>query len=106
MNTQTILQLGMIRDGLVSRRSFLQVTGSGLVASGWLNALDLQAEDLKKRQAACILVWLGGGPSQFETWDPKIGQRTSGPHMSIPTALTGVRFDEYMPNFARLANRA
>ena len=46
---------------------------------------------------------MSGGPSQFETWDPKTGTPTGGPHLSIPTSIPGVRFDEHMPNLARLA---
>ena len=33
----------------------------------------LQADELRKRQMACILLWMAGGPSQFETFDPKPG---------------------------------
>ena len=52
-----------------------------------------------------ILVFMSGGPSQFETWDPKPGAPTGGPHISIPTSIPGVHFDEYLPNLARLAQR-
>jgi hypothetical protein len=64
-----------------------------------------QAVATKRNDKRVILIFMSGGPSQFETWDPKPGQPTGGPHISIPTSLSGVHFDEYMPNLARLANR-
>jgi hypothetical protein len=60
---------------------------------------------MRKSQKRAILVWMSGGPSQFETWDPKPGKSTGGPHGTIATSLTGVRFDQYMPCLARLADR-
>jgi hypothetical protein len=71
---------------------------------GRLFAAD-RAAVAKKNGKRVILVFMSGGPSQFETWDPKPGQPTGGPHISIPTSISGVHFDEYMPNLARLANR-
>jgi len=58
-----------------------------------------------KQQKHVILLWMSGGPSQFETWDPKPGAPTGGPHLAIPTSVPGTHIDEYMPNLARLANR-
>lgn len=91
----------------LSRRLFLSGLAAGGVALGGFGQLfsAANAQEATRRQKHVILVYMSGGPSQFETWDPKVGQRTSGPHMTIPTAVPGVRFDEYMPNFARLANR-
>ena len=91
----------------LSRRLFLSGLAAGGVALGGFGQLfsAANAQEATRRQKHVILVYMSGGPSQFETWDPKVGQRTSGPHMTIPTALPGVRFDEYMPNCARLANR-
>ena len=102
MQNQTLLQLGMTSDGLVSRRRFLQFSGAGLAAAGWLNAVGLQADDLKKRNAACILVWLGGGPSQFETWDPKPGKENGGQTKAIATAASGIKIAEYWPKVAEV----
>ena len=94
-------------DHAFSRRLFLQGAIAGGVAFGGWNRIF--AEDTAKAARAdqkhVILVFMSGGPSQFETWDPKPGQPTGGPHLSIPTSIPGVHFDEYMPNLARLANR-
>ena len=102
MDTQSLLQLCMTADGLVSRRRFLQFSGAGIAAAWWLNAVGLQADDLKKRNAACILVWLGGGPSQFETWDPKPGKENGGQTKAISTAASGIKIAEYWPKVAEV----
>jgi uncharacterized protein (DUF1501 family) len=102
MSNDNILHLGLSRDGEVSRRRFLQIAGVGMGAAGWLSAVGLQAEDLKKRNAACILVWLGGGPSQFETWDPKPGKENGGETKAISTAVSGIKIAEYWPKVAEV----
>ena len=55
-----------------------------------------------------IQVWLGGGPSQFETFDPKPDAPAEfrGPYSSIPTKLPGIRFCEMLPHVAQVADRA
>lgn len=90
-----------------SRRALLQGALAGGVAFGGFGRLFAaeQAAAVKKNDKRVILVFMSGGPSQFETWDPKPGQPTGGPHCSIPTSIPGVHFDEYLPNLARLANR-
>jgi hypothetical protein len=87
---------------LPSRRAFL---GSAVLAG--LSGLfrPAVAAELRKNQKRAILIWMAGGPSQFETWDPKPGQWTAGPHATISTAIPGIHFDEYMPRLARLADR-
>lgn len=60
----------------------------------------------------CIFMWLGGGMSQIDTFDPKRrGSSKSSPkiagsdYATIPTAVPGVLFTEHLPNTARLAER-
>lgn len=63
------------------------------------------AEKVKRSQKHCILLWLCGGPSQFETWDPKPGTETGGPFGSISTAIPGVHVSELMPKCASILNK-
>lgn len=93
-------------DHQLSRRLFLHGAAGGVAAGGFgrLFASD-NAAKVAKQAKRVILLFMSGGPSQFETWDPKTGRPTGGPHLSIPTTVPGVRFDEYMPNLARLANK-
>ena len=95
------------QDHTFARRMFLQgVVGGGMAFGGFgrLFSQDV-AQQAERQQKHVILIFMSGGPSQFETWDPKPGQPTSGPHLTIPTAIPGIRFDEFMPNLSRLANR-
>ena len=92
-------------EHVCTRRMFLQgVAGAGAAFGGFgrLFAADNVAQ-AASQQKHVILLWMSGGPSQFETWDPKPGAPTGGPHMTIPTSIPGVHIDEYMPNLARLA---
>src|SRR5439155_9816978 len=59
------------------------------------------AGELKKNQKRVILLWLAGGASQLETWDPKPGAATGGPFRAIPTSVPGVHISELMPEMAK-----
>jgi hypothetical protein len=50
-----------------------------------------------------IVLWMNGGPSQFETWDPKEGRDNGGPTKAIPTSVPGIRYAENMPHCAKEA---
>ena len=54
----------------------------------------LQAAELRKRQMACILLWMAGGPSQLETFDPKPGTEHGGETKAIETAVPGISIAE------------
>jgi hypothetical protein len=97
------MHLQTTRHGVVSRRTFLRGSAAvaGLTAVGWKDAVTLHAEELRKRGMACILLFMSGGPSQFETFDPKPGQENGGPTKSIPTAAPGIQIAEHWPNVAR-----
>jgi hypothetical protein len=94
-------------DHAVSRRAFLGATAAGTAAlcadMTQLDALaapDL-AKALKEGQKRVILLWLAGGASQLETWDPKPGAITGGPFRSIPTDVPGTHVCELMPQMAK-----
>lgn len=58
-------------------------------------------------QVNCILIWLDGGPSHYETFDPKpdAPKEIRGEFKSIPTAIPGVHFCETLPLLAKSANK-
>lgn len=89
-------------EHVVDRRGFLGTLAGGVASMTALNVLQepLLAADLKARQKRCILLWLAGGSSQLETWDPKPGAPTGGPFRAIPTAVPGVHISELMPKMA------
>src|SRR6478736_1976106 len=104
MTMQTLLQVRTNRDGVVSRRAFLRnVTAgaAGLGMLGWKDAVTLHADELRRRQMACVLLFMRGGPSQFETFDPKPGHANGGPTQAIDTAVPGVRVAETWTSTAR-----
>jgi hypothetical protein len=81
-------------------------TAAGVGLSGLEIPFDnLWAGELKKQQKHVLLLWLAGGASQLETWDPKPGRPTGGPFKAIPTAVPGVHISELMPKMAKLMNR-
>ena len=93
----------------VSRRGFL---GSGAVAAAAagfaqdMTVLDALknpalAAEVKKNQKHVILLWLAGGASQLETWDPKPGRPTGGPFRPISTDVPGIEISELLPKMAQ-----
>jgi hypothetical protein len=57
------------------------------------------------RARACILLYMEGGPSQLDTFDPKPGRPTGGPFKAIETSVSGIRVSEHLPKLARQAKR-
>jgi hypothetical protein len=88
----------------VDRRRFLGTLATAGVAGPVLGLGALQtpalAAELKKQQKRVILLWLAGGASQLETWDPKPGAATGGPFRAIPTSVPGIHISELMPKMA------
>jgi hypothetical protein len=56
----------------------------------------------KAAQRHCIILWMNGGPSQLDTFDPKPGQKNGGPFRAIHTGAEGVRVSEHLPRMAKL----
>ena len=80
--------------------------GGGLV--GAMRSTALGSEQAIKPQAkACILVWLDGGPTHYETFDPKPDApiEIRGELSTIPTKIPGVHFSEHMKQCASIADK-
>ncbi len=95
-------------DHRLHRRLFLQGSLAGAASIASFQALfsvPAFAQSAKARGKRCILLWLCGAPSQFETWDPKPGRPTSGPFGSIPTNLPGVHISSLMPKCAGIMDK-
>ena len=94
----------------VSRRAFLGTMGAAglLGTSGAVNALAEGGLNraLKSSNKRVILLWLAGGASQLETWDPKPGAPTGGPFAAIPTNVPGTHISELMPRMAKRMNHS
>ncbi len=88
----------------VSRRKLLQagtITAAGLSLPQWLAARAAGAA--ADRGMACIFIFLWGGPSHHETFDPKPAAPSDvrGPFGCIPTKTDGLQISEHLPHLAR-----
>src|SRR5262245_63137140 len=95
----------MSSDGAVSRRGFLRyssLAAAGFLGASWLDCLRLHADELRKANRSCILLWMAGGPSQFETFDPKPGAETQGPTKAISTPAPGIAIAEHWTKVAAI----
>jgi hypothetical protein len=92
----------------LSRRDWLRLTSAGALGaslSGWLPALAQVAANNPQRRRACIVLWMNGGPSQFETFDLKPGHVSGGPTREVATSVPGIRISEHLPQVARQMHR-
>lgn len=88
------------------RRDLLKYAGVGLLSvptSGWLNVLAARAAEQsageKAKHKSCILLFMHGGPSHIDTFDPKPDNKTSE-LKAIPTAVNGIQLSEALPKVA------
>ncbi len=94
-------------DG-VTRREVLRVGGLAFGGLTLADVLRARADSpAAARAKSVIMVWLRGGASHIDSYDPKPDSPAEirGEFGTIPTALPGVRFTEYLPLSARLAGR-
>lgn len=100
----------------VSRRDFIQLGLGGVLGLGFCDLLRLRAsaaEAAAPRVASagknvnCILVWLDGGPSHYETFDPKpdAPSEIRGEFKPISTSVPGIQFSDCVPRLAEVADR-
>lgn len=97
-------------SGPLDRRSFMQVGLTGMATLSWPALLKLRAENAVKptsEKKAIIMVWLPGGQSHIDTYDPKpeIGSEYRGPFKTISTKVPGMQFTELLPMNAKIADK-
>ncbi len=89
---------------MITRRQMAAWSGLSLLgasASGWFPHLACAAQQSNKAYRHCILLWMSGGPSQLETFDPKPRHENGGPTQAIPTAVAGIHISEHLPQIAQ-----
>jgi uncharacterized protein (DUF1501 family) len=94
----------------MSRRGFMDFGLTGLAALSWPGLMKLRAENaLKPRseRTAVIMVFLPGGQSHIDTYDPKpdASSEYRGPFKTISTKVPGTHFTELMPMQAKIADK-
>src|SRR5215831_3835742 len=88
----------------LDRRRFLGATVSAM--PGLLGLSLLRAKTARAGAApakACVWLWLNGGPSHIDTFDPKPGVASGGPFKAIRTRAAGVQICEHLPLLAERA---
>ncbi len=106
---------GRARFGM-TRRDLVRVGGSGVLGLSLGAMFQAQARAEKSPVAhgrgfgkakSIILVYLQGGPSHLDLWDPKdnVPDNVRSPFAPIPTKVDGVRFTELLPKLAQVNDK-
>lgn len=88
---------------MIPRRTFLKLGTGAFLGSLLGRRARAQAKLPPAKARACIVLWMNGGPSHLDTFDPKPGTRTGGPFKAIPTRAPGVQICEHLPALAEQA---
>lgn len=86
----------------LSRRDLFRLSLAGTLTTSpaWFEPLRARAEAMeaagRKPAKQCVLLWLGGGPSQAHSFDPKPGEHVQ----LVKTGVPGLQFSEYLPRLA------
>lgn len=107
---KSFAHLDVNRDGVIGRRGFLKqmtaaTAGAGVLSLSWRDLLIAKSKELQKNGKKMILLWMDGGPSQFETFNPKVGSDNQGPSKAISTNLPGLEISEYWPETAKVMDK-
>lgn len=102
----------------MQRRSCLQLGIAGLMGGSFFDlfrltkvasASDSTSSDSKpaRRPSSCILIWMDGGPTHFETFDPKpeAPAEIRGEFQPISTNVPGIQVCEHLPKLASIADK-
>lgn len=104
----------LTREGLLlqSRRNLLKASLAGIAGLSMPGVLRAQAQAAKMGKSipgrkSVILLWMTGGPSHIDTWDPKPDrpEKNRGPFSTIATRLPGVRICEHLPKQAAMMDK-
>ena len=91
-----------------SRRDGLILGLGGLLGGGFCSALQARELATRKVQAkSVILVWLDGGPTHYEMFDPKPDAPTEirGSFKPISTKIPGIQYSQHLPQLASIADK-
>ena len=83
-------------EHVFTRRQLLGGSAAGLIGLGGLGGLvnPLFAKEMKSKEKQVLFIWIDGGMSQLESWDPKPNTQFGGPFRSIPTTIPGIHVSE------------
>ncbi|HLY10905.1 MAG TPA: DUF1501 domain-containing protein [Planctomycetota bacterium] len=89
------------------RRDFIKIAFGASAAAALSGKFLLPAYSATAPATAksVILLWMQGGPSQLETFDPKPGTETGGPHKAVDTKTPGLFVSEHLPRLAQASDQ-
>src|SRR5262249_37030992 len=88
----------------LTRRQLMRLASAGVVGvfgSGGVGGPAAGAGKDPRRRKSCILLWMSGGPSQTDTFDPKPGHPNGGEFKAIETAVPGIMISKHLPKLAK-----
>ena len=111
------IDTSILRGDELSRRQFAARTASAMLGVGLLpsvftpkaNAVPFEGSSKLRQPATAknvIYLYMSGGQSHMDTWDPKVGVETAGPTKPIKTSADGVRISEYLPLLSKQMHHA
>lgn len=95
----------IMKPNSISRRELLKFSSLGVLgasASGWFEVLAARAAADPAAVKSCILLFMAGGQSHVDTWDPK-PENKSVQFKPIDTSVSGIKLAENLPQLAKLA---
>ncbi len=98
------------RCGGPSRREILRAGTLGFLGLGldeWFRLRSRAGTGTSPKVKNCILIWLAGGPSHLDTFDPKpnAAANVRGEFKPVATSVPGLQISEVLPNLAKVMNR-
>ncbi len=95
------------QEHTIARRKFLGQVAAGCATIAGVGGLAQRgiAERILTGKKRVVTLFLNGGLSQLESWDPKPGTATGGPFRAIPTGVPGIHICELLPKTAQLMDR-
>ncbi len=106
------IEMESATPGRCSRRGFIQIGALGTLGLTLPDLLRSRAQAAPERKnapraKACIVLWMAGGPSHLDTFDPKPEAPADyrGTFKPIPTKVPGIQICEHLPLLAQQAHR-
>ncbi len=88
----------------MDRRRFLSAGAGGFLGFALRNG-ESEPSVFSGGERAMIVLWMDGGPSQIDTFDPRPGRKTGGPVRAIETSAKALRFSSLLPRTSQWAHR-
>ena len=94
-------------EHVFTRRQLLGGSAAGLIGLGGLGGLvnPLFAKEMTSKEKQVLFIWIDGGMSQLESWDPKPNTQFGGPFRPIPTTIPGIHVSELMPKTSQIMHK-